>query len=102
MRNKTIKEIILGIIDFIRFQVENDRLTLGELASIYKIIAKELYIDATISDIADFYGVSEFNVRNVANRYMFEKPKRKVNYNFVAFRKYIPSTWEKKENRKEA
>lgn len=90
-----IKQIILDILDYLKFQVANDRCTPEELKSMYDTITENMTVDATISDIAKHYGQSESNVRNVAARSYIGKPKRRVYYNLLKFIKCAPSSWHK-------
>lgn len=89
-----IKKVLLDIIDYLRYQVVNDKCTPEEMRSIYSSIAENLDMDATAKDIADFYGKSELCVRNLAQRTPVPKPKRKVYYNFAKVVKYKPKNWE--------
>ena len=90
-----IKEIILDILDYLKFQVATDRCTPEELRSMYDTITENMTVDATISDIAKHYGQSESNVRNVAARSYIGKPKRRVYYNLLRFIKCAPPSWHK-------
>ena len=96
-----IKRVILNILDYLRYQVENDKCTSDELKSILEMVSESMEISATIKDMAEFYGQSESNVSNVISRRPIpksQKPKRRVYYNLVFFSKIIPKSWiEKKE-----
>ena len=96
-----IKRVILNILDYLRYQVENDKCTSDELKSILEIVSESMEISATIKDMADFYGQSESNVSNVISRRPIpksQKPKRRVYYNLAFFSKIIPKSWiDKKE-----
>lgn len=89
----TIKELVLEFIEFLKYQVLNDRCTPEQLRGIYKTFAENMAVDATIGDIAKHYGQSESNVRNVAARSYIGKPKRKVFYNFMKFSECVPASW---------
>lgn len=93
-----MKKAILDIIDYLRYQVDNDKCTAEELRSIYDMASESLKVSATIDDLAEFYGQSKNNVSNVLSRRPIparEKPKRKVYYNFTFFRTLIPKSWRK-------
>ena len=60
-----IKRVILNILDYLRYQVENDKCTSDELKSILEMVSESMEISATIKDMAEFYGQSESNVSNV-------------------------------------
>ena len=96
-----IKKVILNILDYLRYQVENDKCTSEELKSILEMVSESMEISATIKDMAEFYGQSESNVSNVISRRPIpksQKPKRRVYYNLAFFSKLIPkSCIEKKE-----
>lgn len=88
-----IKQVILDILDYLKYQVANDRCTPEELRSMYDTITENMTVEATIGDIAKHYGQSESNVRNVAARSYIGKPKRRVYYNLMKFSKCIPTSW---------
>ena len=93
-----MKKAILEILDYLRYQVDNDKCTAEELRSIYDMTSESLKVSATIEDIAEFYGQSKNNVSNVLSRRPIpksEQPKRRVYYNFAFFRKIIPKSWQK-------
>lgn len=86
------KEIKI-LLSFVCHQIDNGECTEEQLRSWHKMISDNIKVDATISELADFYDQSENNVRNVINRRMVEKPKRKVFYNFFSFSRIIPKSW---------
>lgn len=92
-----VKKVLLDILDYLRYQVVNDKCTAEELRSITHVLIENIDIDASISDIAEFYGQKETNVRNVCSRNMLTKPKRRVYINFAAFMKIIPKSWTRKK-----
>ena len=87
------KRIILDFLDFIRFKVENDSLTLEEADSIAKTIEGGLSLTGTADDFARFYGKTKTNVTTVIDRRFLPKPKRVLLHSFNEFRKVVPSTW---------
>ena len=60
--------------------------------------AENLNLYGTIEDLAKYYGVPESKVRNTINRKMIEKPKRRVYYRFLSFRKIVPKKWRDNHN----
>lgn len=88
-----IKRIVLEILDYLRFQVENDKCTAAELQSIHDTLMMNMCVDATIKDIAGHYSQSESNVRNAIARGYAGKPKRRVFYDFMRFVKCMPKNW---------
>lgn len=88
-----IKDVIINILDYLKYQVVNDKCTLEELRSIHDSFANNLDIDCTCDDIATMYNQSRSNVRNVLTRNLMPKPKRKTYYNFAKFITFIPKSW---------
>lgn len=87
------KKYVSDVLDYLKWQVENNRCSISEIESISKVISKEVNAMGTISDFAEFYGKSEANVRNVISRSYIPKPERKVMRNFAIFAKLIPKGW---------
>lgn len=93
------KKLLLEIIDFMKYKVVTDQCTPEEIRKFADIATEQLDTLATSKDIAEFYGQSESNVRNVlARRYISKehKPKRKVYFSFNLFAKLKPNSWEHK------
>lgn len=90
----SIKQVILDVLDYLRYQVVNDKCTPEELRNIKDNFVDNLEMDATIKDIAKFYGKSENDVSTVISRRM-SKPKRRVMYNFSWFTRVMPKTWKR-------
>lgn len=91
-----LKQIVLDILDYLHWQVEQDKCTSAELRSVYKTAVENLDIEATSEDIAAYYGQSESNVRHALTRCPIGKPKRRVYYRLGLFQKYLPKTWRRK------
>lgn len=87
-----IKQVILDVLDYLRYQVVNDKCTPEELRNIKDNFVDNLEVDATIKDIAQYYGKTENDVSTVISR-RISKPKRKVMYNFTWFARVMPKTW---------
>lgn len=87
------KRIILEFLDFIRFKVENDNLTMEETESIAKTIAGGMNLLGTTDDFARFYGKTKTNVTTVIDRKMLPAPKRTLLHSFNDFRKAVPKSW---------
>lgn len=87
------KRIILEVLDYLKYQVVNDRCTPEEIRSFADTIENNLDIDCTAQDIAERYNQSPSNVRNVLSRNFMPKPKRRVYYSFSKFIKFIPKRW---------
>lgn len=87
------KRVLLEVLDYLRFQVDNDCCTPEEIRSFANFAENELDIQCTTHDIAERYKQSPSNVRNVMSRNFMPKPKRRVYYSFSKFIKYIPKSW---------
>lgn len=88
-----IKNVLLEIIDFYRYKIDNDKCTSEDMMAAFNLLHDNAVSEATIKEIADFYGQSESNVRNVVSRKSVSKPKRAVLYNFIDVTKIIPKSW---------
>ena len=87
------KRIVLEFLDFIRYKIENDSLTLEEADSIARTLESGLDLTGTADDFARFYGKTKTNITTVIDRKMLPKPRRLVIHSFNAFRKVVPSSW---------
>ena len=87
------KRIISEFLGFLKYKVDNDKLTLDEEQAIVKLIEDNLPLSGTADDFADYYHQSPVNVRSVIHRRMIEKPARKVLYSFLSFARKIPQKW---------
>lgn len=93
-----MKHILLNILDFLRYKVDNDQCTPEEIRKFSDIATKELNTSATIDELSDFYGQSRSNVSNVISRRPIpkdKKPKRRIYYNFAWFNSIIPDSWKR-------
>lgn len=91
-----MKQLLLEILDFLRYKVEADKCTAEEIRKFADIATEQLDTLATSKEIADFYGESESNVRNILARRVIpksHKPKRKVYVSFNLFAKLKPKSW---------
>ena len=91
-----MKQVLLNILDYLRYQVANDKCTPEELRRYAEIATKELNISATIDELSEFYGQSRSNVSNIISRRPIpkeNKPKRRIYYNFAWFNSIIPESW---------
>lgn len=94
--NETNKQFVLEFLDFFRYKIENDLLTMGEVESLAKAISERVLLLGTIDDFAQFYDQSRTNVSSVIKRRMIPKPVRRVFYPFNAFSKIVPQKWHEK------
>lgn len=96
-----MKQLLLEILDFLRYKVDTDQCSAEEIRKFADIATEQLDTLATTKDIAEFYGQSESNVRNIlARRYIAKeyRPKRKVYFSFNLFAKIKPTSWTKKRD----
>lgn len=89
------KKLVIEFLDFLKYKVENDLISMDDIDSIARAIKQDLKIVATIDDLAAFYGQPNGNVRSLINRRMIQKPQRRVYYSFNAFSKIVPEKWKK-------
>lgn len=91
------KKIILEFLDFLKFKIENDALTAGELESLARMVMENANLYVTIDELSAYYGKSKDAVNSVIKRRMIQKPRRNVVlYSLSAFRKILPSSWREK------
>lgn len=94
------KKLLSEILAFLKYKVDTDQCTAEEIRKFADVATEQLDTLATTKEIADFYGESESNVRNIlARRYIPKehKPKRKVYFSFNLFAKLKPKSWKKRE-----
>ena len=89
------KELLAEILDFWKYKLDHNDCTMSDAESVSKILIENLELDGSIKDFAEFYGVSESNVRATISRKVFAKPKRKVLYPFQALAKVVTDKWRK-------
>lgn len=93
-----MKQILLNILDFLRYKVDNDQCTADDLRKFSDIATEMLDTKATIDELSEFYGQSRSNVSNVISRRPIpkdKKPKRRIYYNFAWFNSIIPDSWKR-------
>ena len=88
-----VKRILSDFLGFLRYKVDNDKLTLEEEQALVRLIEENLPLYGTSDDFARYYKQSPVNVRSVINRKMIEKPRRMVMFSFLKFSKIIPEKW---------
>ena len=87
------KRILLETIDYLRYKVANDRLTMQEVDCIARLISERLELSGTAEDFARFYGTSVDRVRHVLHRRVFDEPLRQVLHSFKKFSRAVPYSW---------
>lgn len=94
---RSVKDILIEILDYYRNKVNNDLCTMEEINSVTKVLEENMTISGTIGDFAEFYGKSKDAVNSVIKNRLTQKPKRNVVlYPFHAFSKIIPASWRTK------
>ena len=87
------KSTLSEILGYYKYKVENNLCTMEEIESATKALEGNLEIYGTTEDMANYFGVPNSNVRNVISRKVFDKPKRRVYYRFLAILKAAPTKW---------
>ena len=91
------EELLLEVLDFFAQKLKRHECTKEQLDKAYNA-ALDLDIKVTADELAKHYGKSRDAVHGVIKRRMIEKPERNVTlYSFKAFRKYVPSSWRKRD-----
>ena len=72
------KQEIKEVFKFWIYKLDNDSCTPEEIKQVSDAVVKTIANDATIREFADYFGVSESNVRATIARKVFAKPKLKV------------------------
>lgn len=87
---------LLDVLDFCKYKVKHNLCTMEEMEGAIKALESNMDLQGTISDFANFYDVSESNIRATISRKLIAKPKRKLLYPFNSFAKVVPDKWRKK------
>ena len=87
------KDIVNEVLDYLKYKVNSDSCTPEEIRNISNILTKELGTLGTVEDMAEFFGVSESNLRAMISRKVTDKPKRRVYYKFMSILKNVPDKW---------
>lgn len=93
-----MKQLLLEILDFLRYKVDTDQCTAEEIRKFSDIAIEQLDTLATTKEIADFYGQSVKNVHHILERRPIPKdkrPTRRVYFSFNLFAKLKPKSWHK-------
>ena len=87
--------MLIDILDFLKHKIVNDDCTPEEMQSVFKMLSENTVTKATTRDIADFYGQSNSNVRNIVSRWGVPGESRRY-YNFSVFQKFVPKSWRRR------
>lgn len=88
--------LLSEFIDYLKFKIDNKKLTLREAEGLRKMFFDNLTLTGTAEDIAGFYHRTPQDVRNVVHRKMLKKPERRVHYSFSDFQNIAPESWTNK------
>ena len=89
------KQYLHELLDYTSYRLDHG-CTNSEADSLARVLEQALDLEGGIKDFADYFGVSESNVRTVISRKLIDKPKRRVYYPFQAFLKVVPPSWIRK------
>lgn len=98
MGKETLRDTLADYLGMLAHKARTGQLTDDDATVLYRAIHDAGGIRATVKDMAGYYNQSEDNIRHVINRNLLPAPKRRVYYDFGAFRKKIPDKWTKKIN----
>ena len=87
--------ILSEILGYYKHKVDNNLCTPEEIHNAEKVLLDNMEVYGSIHDFAEFYNVSEGNIRATINRKLLAKPKRVVLYPFHKFVKIVPKKWRK-------
>lgn len=90
------KRIIIEFLDYLKYKVESDSLTMEDTEAIARTFEDNLDLTGTADDFARFYGKTKTNITTVIDRNFLPKPKRLVAYRFKDFRRVRPKCWSNK------
>lgn len=70
------KRILLEFLDYLRYKIENDKLTMGEVEGLSRMLQENLPLSGTIADFAEYYKKPEVNVRVAINSAVANYPDK--------------------------
>lgn len=94
-----MKNVIIDILDYLKYQVKNDKCTTQQMQRIADLAKEELHMQGTLEEIAEFYGQSRSNVSNLISRRPMPKskrPQRRVLYDIGWISSLVPESWRRK------
>ena len=97
MKDNAIREALADFLGVLEYKVRNGVLVPEDIAAIMELIQAGGGIRATAQDLAGYYHQSEDSVRHLTNRNIFPAPRRRVYYDFDAFRSLVPAKWKKRD-----
>lgn len=97
---EVMKKNLKEVFQFGIYKLDNNLCTPEEIQSVSRMTCSNLEMDASIKELAEFFGKPEVNVRVAINQKLIAKPKRKVLYPFIKFLNVVPQKWLGKDNHK--
>lgn len=97
-RPEVAAKILKDLFQFGIYKLDNNLCTPEELDCLADAAKNNLNLQASIPDLANFFGVSEQKVRNTINRKMIAKPTRRVTYPFQSFLRIAPEKWRRNKD----
>lgn len=93
MKEETMREVLCDCLGIISQKVRNGSITITDIRTLTDALFSGSEIDASVKEVAGYYGQSETNVRSLIKRKILSKPKRKVYYNFTEICRKVPKSW---------
>lgn len=93
------KNLLLDFLDMCKQRITNGECTPEEINSFSDVAIEKLRLNATVSDIAKFYGKSENNVKVLMSRRDFQQknpPKKIKVFDFARFSEIVPQSWRRR------
>ena len=75
---EVVKKNLKEVFQFGIYKLDNNLCTPEEIRSVGRMVGGNVEMDASIKELAEFFGKPEVNVRVVINQKLIAKPKRKV------------------------
>lgn len=88
-----MRKVLCDCLGMVERKIKNGTVTIGDVRAMFDALNSGVGIDASVKEIAGYYGKSEVNVRSVIKRKLISKPKRKVYYNFSELCRKVPNSW---------
>lgn len=93
MSGDILSNLVIEFLDFLKYKIQNKKLTLKEIEDLHNLFLNSLDPYSTIEDLADYYNKDKARIRTEISRKMLSKPIRRVYYNYKEFNSIIPPTW---------
>ena len=101
MKEETMREVLCDCLGIIEKKIKDGTVTVGDIRTMVETLSSGVGVDASIREIAGYYGQSEVNVRSLIKRKIIGKPKRRVYYDFTEICSKVPQSWHVKLSHKD-